>query len=190
MNEICSVLGFAIAHDFNKAFNVVMLTAFAWAMILYYKLITPLLIAQFRSIQPTVSHIFAKLWNNTLIRIAFYSVIVAAIAAFLILDTATSRHRLVGLCGMAFFFVFMFIFSRSPTKVYSSYIFARYFFCKFQIRWRPVIWGFFLQFCFGLLVLRWEFGSRKFNQLSDLVLTFMDFTKNGTDFVYGFLSKN
>lgn len=67
---------------------------------------------------------------------------------------------------------FMFIFSYSPSK----------------IKWRPVLWGFFLQFCLGLLILRWEYGARKFEDASKLVLVFLDFTKNGTDFVYGWLS--
>jgi len=48
--------------------------------------------------------------------------------------------------------------------------------------------GFLFQFLFGMAVLRWEFGARKFNAFSDTVLVFLDFSKNGTDFVYGFLS--
>ena len=40
----------------------------------------------------------------------------------------------------------------------------------------------------GLCVLRWEWGSRQFNTFSDSVLTFLEFSRNGTDFVYGFLS--
>ena len=65
-----------------------------------------------------------------------------------------------------------------------------------------MIWGFLLQFLFGILVLKWvkvvlrmtmkrylqEWGANRFVDLSDLAIRFLDFTKNGTDFTYGFLS--
>jgi nucleoside permease NupC len=54
--------------------------------------------------------------------------------------------------------------------------------------WRPVFWGFLLQFIMGLLVLRWDWGSHQFNLFSESVLAFLEFSRNGTDFVYGFLS--
>ena len=57
-----------------------------------------------------------------------------------------------------------------------------------QIKWRPVLWGFMLQFFFGICVLRWDWSSRRFTDLSNTLLAFLDFTKNGTDFTYGFLS--
>uniref|UniRef100_A0A914VF93 Concentrative nucleoside transporter N-terminal domain-containing protein n=1 Tax=Plectus sambesii TaxID=2011161 RepID=A0A914VF93_9BILA len=41
----------------------------------------------------------------------------------------------------------------------------------------------------GLLVLRWPWGTTKFNQASNLVVKFLDFTNNGTSFVYGFLAE-
>ncbi|KAL3120716.1 hypothetical protein niasHT_008008 [Heterodera trifolii] len=73
---------------------------------------------------------------------------------------------------MFFYFVCMLLCSNSPS----------------EIVWRPVLWGFFLQFSMGLAVLRWDWGSNQFDSLSELVLTFLEFTHNGTDFVYGFLS--
>jgi nucleoside permease NupC len=57
-----------------------------------------------------------------------------------------------------------------------------------QINWRPVLWGFLLQFLFGIFVLKWEWGAKRFVDLSDAAIAFLDFTKNGTDFTYGFLS--
>uniref|UniRef100_A0A915LV51 Concentrative nucleoside transporter N-terminal domain-containing protein n=1 Tax=Meloidogyne javanica TaxID=6303 RepID=A0A915LV51_MELJA len=57
-----------------------------------------------------------------------------------------------------------------------------------KIVWHPVIFGFFLQFAVGLCILRWEWGSTVFNKFADSVLVFLEFTHNGTDFVYGFVS--
>ncbi len=51
-----------------------------------------------------------------------------------------------------------------------------------------MVLGYLLQFLMGLLVLRWKWGSRKFQQVSDLIVGFIDYTKNGTTFVYGFLA--
>lgn len=45
-----------------------------------------------------------------------------------------------------------------------------------------------MQFVIGLLVLRWEWGETKFHQVSNLTVTFLDFTNNGSEFVYGFLA--
>lgn len=58
----------------------------------------------------------------------------------------------------------------------------------FQINWRPVAWGFFLQFILGLLVLRWTWGKDKFERAAHYIVVFLDYTNNGTEFVYGFLS--
>lgn len=41
----------------------------------------------------------------------------------------------------------------------------------------------------GLVVLRWQWGQLKFKQLSDEVIRFLDYTKNGTEFVFGFIAK-
>lgn len=59
---------------------------------------------------------------------------------------------------------------------------------RVQVKFRPVFWGVLIQFVLGLLVLRWEQGSAGFRDASDAIVRFLDYTKNGTDFVYGFLS--
>ena len=73
---------------------------------------------------------------------------------------------------MLFYIVFMFIFSKSRSR----------------IRWRPVIWGFTMQFIFGLAILRWQRGARAFQQASNYIVAFLEFTNYGTKFVYGFLA--
>uniref|UniRef100_A0A1I7ZQT4 Sodium/nucleoside cotransporter n=1 Tax=Steinernema glaseri TaxID=37863 RepID=A0A1I7ZQT4_9BILA len=166
-------LGFAINHDFRKAETIMVLTIVVWVCAIYYCVIKPFFgdRVYFNYYLPFEAK-FDSIWNLFLVRICFYLIVVAAIATFLAFDTRDDRSRLMGLAGMAFFLVFMFLFSTNPAR----------------INWRPVAWGFFIQFVLGLTVLRWEWGSKKFHQASDLIVTFLDFTNNGTVFVYGFLA--
>ena len=57
-----------------------------------------------------------------------------------------------------------------------------------QIKWRPVFGGFFLQVVVAFLVLRWDSGNKGFKWLADNVVTFLDYSTNGTTFVYGFIA--
>ena len=51
-------------------------------------------------------------------------------------------------------------------------------------------WGLALQFILGLLVLRWETGRNILSCLADKVTTFLDYTKDGSVFVYSYLANN
>lgn len=53
------------------------------------------------------------------------------------------------------------------------------------IRWRPVAWGFAIQFLFGLFVLLIPFGFTVFEWIGNLVNTFLNFSDVGAEFVYG-----
>ncbi|WNZ23469.1 NupC/NupG family nucleoside CNT transporter [Leptolyngbya sp. NK1-12] len=53
------------------------------------------------------------------------------------------------------------------------------------IRWRPVIWGFAIQFLFGLFVLLLPVGFAIFSTIGNLVTTFLNFSDVGAEFVYG-----
>lgn len=44
-----------------------------------------------------------------------------------------------------------------------------------------------LQFLFGLLILRWDFGKEIFHCLGDKVSDFLGYTDAGTQFVFGYL---
>nr|CAD2195270.1 unnamed protein product [Meloidogyne enterolobii] len=84
----------------------------------------------------------------------------------------STPHRLSGLVGLTFFIIILCLCSHKPSK----------------IKWRPVLWGFLLQFIFGIIVLRWDWGTNKFSEIANLIISILDFTFHGTDFVYGFLS--
>ena len=56
-----------------------------------------------------------------------------------------------------------------------------------QVVWRQVLWGTGLQFVLGLAVLRWKLGRDVTQCISDKITRFLDFTKEGSAFVYGYL---
>uniref|UniRef100_A0A915E9T7 Uncharacterized protein n=1 Tax=Ditylenchus dipsaci TaxID=166011 RepID=A0A915E9T7_9BILA len=57
-------LGFAIAHDFNKASNLLTLTVIVWMIFGYYKVAVPLLADKWKSIaQPTVTDLYTRILN-------------------------------------------------------------------------------------------------------------------------------
>uniref|UniRef100_A0AC34QNM9 Sodium/nucleoside cotransporter n=1 Tax=Panagrolaimus sp. JU765 TaxID=591449 RepID=A0AC34QNM9_9BILA len=166
-------LGFAIHKNYSRSEFMMIMTILAWVATFYYYIFKPRFgeMIEHNIIMPG-QELFDTLWKILIIKMGFYIILFLAIAAFIIIDTWHDRTRLIGVGGMAFFIFFMFVFSKSPS----------------QINWRPVIWGFFLQFVLGLLVLRWDWGRDKFERASHYIVVFLDYTNNGTEFVYGFLS--
>ena len=49
------------------------------------------------------------------------------------------------------------------------------------------MWGVYLQFLFGLFILRWSFGKQIFECIGEKISTFLDFTDSGSEFVFGYL---
>jgi nucleoside permease NupC len=54
-----------------------------------------------------------------------------------------------------------------------------------QVNWRPVIGGFFLQFFFATLILKWDVGYQFFSFLGDEARKFLAYTDVGSRFVFG-----
>ena len=79
--------------------------------------------------------------------------------------------RLVSAGGLAVILLFGFIFSKHRRRVI----------------WRQVIWAISLQFIFGILILRWEYGKLFFDCIGAKVDTFLEFTDDGSSFVFGYL---
>uniref|UniRef100_A0A914XHR2 Sodium/nucleoside cotransporter n=1 Tax=Plectus sambesii TaxID=2011161 RepID=A0A914XHR2_9BILA len=167
-------LGFAIHHDFQKAQTLLILMIFAWIFLIYYHGIKPYLgESMYSNYYAPFEQQLLQVWNLWSIHWGFYILAGTAVAIFFVVDTWNDHYRLVSLLGLFAIIGFMFIFSKNPAKV----------------KWRPVIVGCLLQFLMGIAVLRWEWGKIKFNQLSDEIIRFLDYTKNGTEFVYGFIAK-
>jgi CNT family concentrative nucleoside transporter len=56
---------------------------------------------------------------------------------------------------------------------------------KKSVDWKLVGIGIGMQLVFGLLILKWKPGQMVFNVLNDLVTKLLDFTKEGTAFLFG-----
>lgn len=78
-------------------------------------------------------------------------------------------ERLISLVGIFTFFGLAYLFSVDRPA----------------IRWRPVIWGFAIQFLFGVFVLLIPVGFTVFEWVGNLVTTFLNFSDVGAEFVYG-----
>ncbi|KAL3106273.1 hypothetical protein niasHT_013816 [Heterodera trifolii] len=164
----------ALFHNLDKAFTLFIITLFGWLYFIYQRILSPFLhrqkfVGQFKM---QFRQFLEPLKANVILRRFFYGLAVGLPILFIVWDTRHNLERLSGLFGLIVFLIFMCFISHKPTKV----------------NWRPVLWGFLLQFIFGIAVLRWEYGSRKFVDLSNTAIAFLDFAKNGTDFTYGFLS--
>ncbi|XP_047473659.1 sodium/nucleoside cotransporter 1-like isoform X1 [Penaeus chinensis] len=96
-------------------------------------------------------------------------VLLAGALVFVVLDSWNDRVRLQSLLGVATLIAFGFLFSAAPRKV----------------RWRHVGWGMGLQFVLGLVILRWPLGKAVFQCAADKVTTFLAFTDEGSEFVFG-----
>ncbi|CAJ0963673.1 unnamed protein product, partial [Mesorhabditis belari] len=163
----------ATVHDSKKVEPMWIISGILWALFLYYQVVKRFFgKAIYNGFMKPMIKTFNGLWKYTIVQILFYLIIIGVILGFLVWDTWDDHKRLTGLGGMGCFVLLMFCLSNNRTK----------------IKWRPVIWGFFLQFCLGLLVLRWDWGSKTFEKISNNIVRFLDYTNNGTNFVFGFLA--
>ncbi len=58
------------------------------------------------------------------------------------------------------------------------------------VPWRIIVWGIGLQLVFGVLVLKTKAGLVLFSFLNDVVIALLNFTGEGTEFIFGDLAKN
>ncbi|XP_068208642.1 uncharacterized transporter YutK-like [Palaemon carinicauda] len=115
-----------------------------------------------------ISNGCGKIWQFRLVQFLVYIGLLAAVAIFLYFDTKDDPNRLVSLFGVFVLLLFGFVFSTAPRK----------------IRWRHVAWGMGLQFCLGIIILRWEVGKAVFKCAGDRVSRFLAFTDEGSAFVF------
>lgn len=94
---------------------------------------------------------------------------VAVVVIVIALITWDQPSNLMSLAGFAFFVIFLWLFSAHHC----------------QVKWRPVLCGFCLQFCFALIILRWDFGYRVFHWLGQRIQEFLSFADVGSEFVFG-----
>lgn len=118
-----------------------------------------------------ISQFFNLFYASIVVRYGFYLLLMTGLVTFLIIDTADEQERLYSFLGLIVWLIFGWIFSKHPSKV----------------KWNQVIWGISLQFIFGLIVLRWDFGRMAIQCISDKATIFLSYSYNGSNFVYGYL---
>jgi len=91
------------------------------------------------------------------------------VAVWVIRDSLKEPYRLVSISGLFVFVAIGFVTSRH----------------RKQIKWKPVVGGFALQFLFGILVLRTPYGYSAFKWLGDRFSILMATSRVGSRFVFG-----
>ncbi|KAF5294327.1 hypothetical protein FQR65_LT10780 [Abscondita terminalis] len=137
--------------------------------VIYYMIIKPYVIRVLLSFGSKHSKSLSKILTNKWVKAVFYGLVFVAVIAYLIVDTAGDRQRLMPLSGLVIFLVLGWLFCKHPG----------------HINWRPIIWGLILQFVFGLITIRWETGRNIFECVGNKTTTFLNYATDGAAFVYG-----
>ncbi|XP_053175083.1 sodium/nucleoside cotransporter 1 [Scomber japonicus] len=156
----------ACVLDFQRAIALVVLTSLAVVVQSYQLLKTYKGESISQCFRPAV-RCFKS--NFKWIKCVFNFIVVALLVFWLVWDTNTRPEQLISFGGVCMFVVLLFIFSAHRTAV----------------SWRPVFWGLGMQFCIGLFVIRTEPGLIAFEWLGRQVQIFLDYTKEGSGFVFG-----
>ncbi|XP_068596015.1 sodium/nucleoside cotransporter 1 [Brachionichthys hirsutus] len=156
----------ACVLDFQRATALVVLTCLA-VLVKSFELL-----AEYKG--KSISRCFrpAIRWfksNLKWIKWIFIVVVLALFVAWLIVDNRKRPEQLISFGGVCMFVVLIFLLSAHRTA----------------ISWRPVFWGLGLQFCIGIFVIRTQPGLVAFEWLGKQVQTFLDYTKQGSSFVFG-----
>ncbi|KAM3608917.1 uncharacterized protein V6R79_006732 [Siganus canaliculatus] len=155
----------ACVLNFQRATALVVLTCLAIAAQSYELLIKHKGKSISRFFQPAVRCFESNLkW----LKWVFMVVAVALFVVWIALDTSKRPEQLISLGGVCVFVLIIFLLSEHRTAV----------------SWRPVFWGLGLQFCIGLFVIRTEPGFTAFEWLGAQVQTFLNYTKQGSSFVF------
>lgn len=123
------------------------------------------------TMEKTASSVMSITENKIVSRILALVVIVVVLV-IIVLCCLDDLGRLTALLGLTVFIGGCWVFSWN----------------RAAIKWRPVIWGFGLQFIFGLLILRTHAGFVTFEWLGEAFGTLLDFTFDGSGFVFGYLA--
>uniref|UniRef100_A0A3P9NQA9 Sodium/nucleoside cotransporter n=1 Tax=Poecilia reticulata TaxID=8081 RepID=A0A3P9NQA9_POERE len=161
----------ACVLNFQRAIALVVLTCLAVAAVSYelVKKYQGKRISRF--FKPAVRRFKSNLkW----LKWVFILAVVVLLVVWLALDTSKRPEQLISFGGVCMFIVLLFLFSAH----------------RAMISWRPVFWGLGLQFCLGLFIIRTQPGLVAFDWLGKQVQIFLDYTKEGSSFVFGDLIAN
>ncbi|XP_041965942.1 sodium/nucleoside cotransporter 1 [Alosa sapidissima] len=156
----------ACVMNFNRAIGLVVLTSLA-VVSKAYDLVKKYKGEDIKRCFKPAHRCFKS--NLRWIKWVFILVVLGLIVAWLVVDTSKRPQQLISFAGICMFILILFLFSAHRTAV----------------SWRPVFWGLGLQFAMGLFVIRTEPGLIAFKWLGDQVQIFLNYTKAGSEFVFG-----
>ena len=155
-------IGFALHYHITSGRDIdwcgglgflMIITVIVYVFLLYFHIIKKIL--PWRKLNALIPRRLVKFVSSTPGKWLLSITVLVSISIFLIIDTKHDRQRLVSAAGILAIILFGFIFSTN----------------RKQIVWRHVVWGLSLQFIFGLLILRWNYGKMFFDCIGDKVLT-------------------
>ncbi|XP_010894834.2 sodium/nucleoside cotransporter 1 isoform X1 [Esox lucius] len=161
----------ACVLDFERAIALVVLTSLAVVSKAYD------LVKKYKGESITKCFIPAQRCFNSFrgwIIGVFVIVVLVLLVTWLVVDTSKRPEQLISFGGVCMFILVIFLFSAHRKSV----------------AWRPVFWGLGLQFCIGLFVIRTEPGLIAFQWLGEQVQIFLNYTKSGSEFVFGPLTSD
>ena len=115
---------------------------------------------------PIRVHFIDRFWKC--IKWGFIILFIAFVIFWIAYDTAKNSERLISLAGLFVYMIIGFLFSTNRNK----------------IKWRPILWGFLLQFVFGLLILRTDVGFQVFKWIGDRVAILLGFSSDASAFFF------
>uniref|UniRef100_A0AAY5K402 Sodium/nucleoside cotransporter n=1 Tax=Esox lucius TaxID=8010 RepID=A0AAY5K402_ESOLU len=160
----------ACVLDFERAIALVVLTSLAVVSKAYD------LVKKYKGESITKCFIpaqrcFNKINSETVV---FVIVVLVLLVTWLVVDTSKRPEQLISFGGVCMFILVIFLFSAHRKSVSIT----------------PVFWGLGLQFCIGLFVIRTEPGLIAFQWLGEQVQIFLNYTKSGSEFVFGPLTSD
>lgn len=160
-------LGFAIKHSLKGAKPLIIITGIVMFFIIYNSIRDNFGDRIYEKCLKHPVELIEVNWNW--LKFIVYPFIIIGVIFFLTFSVLKEIRQLQSLSGIIAFIVILYIFSIHPNK----------------IRWRPVVWGFAMQFFMGVFVLRWKSGYNAVKWLSDQITTFIDYSSEGSTAVFG-----
>jgi hypothetical protein len=160
----------AFIIDFQRAKALFIMTVLAIASIALtvYSKKNPEL---FKGMEDSVVGFFAKTETDKKYGGGVLTVMVAIMGILMGVSVESGRN-MISLLGLIVFILVTWLFSWKPRAV----------------KWRPVIGATFLQFVFGYIVIRTDWGLSAIQFLADQFTFLLGYTVSGSSFVYGWLT--
>lgn len=158
---------YACFYDIDEALVLLIITGIIVFCVLYMVLKDNFGDGVFNSCCLPLTTKVQKNWSS--LQWPVYLILLVALGLSLYYLTKDNPQQLISGAGLVCLVLFTYVFSKHPR----------------QVKWRPVIWGMALQFILGLFILRTNVGFRIFDFLGDFVQTFLEYTDEGSIFVFG-----